>query len=472
MVRRGADGTLEYAGRGDDQVKVRGFRIELGEIESVLCAHGSVTRAVVVAREDRPGIKRLAAYLVTDSPAADVDMGAVREHVAAALPEYMVPSAFVVLEELPLNANGKLDRKALPAPEFTADHDARVAPRTDTERVLASVWGEVLGLQDVGVHDNFFDLGGDSIISLQVVSRARSAGLTLSSRDVFQHPTIAALAAVVPAPVTDGMVTTTAEQGPLTGAVPTLPAREWFFETHPVAPEHFNMSLALELDPATDETVLRTALEAVLAQHDALRTVFAGPASARFADLAAVTAEHVLTAHDLPEDDAAAEQRWQELTAAAQADLDLDGGPLVRVLFGRRGAGRAPWLLLTAHHLVVDGVSLRILLEDLTAAYEQAAAGRTPDLGPKSASVRQWAQELTAHTADGGFDDQAAYWSSVTEQADPELPVDLPGGANTVASARTVSVALSVADTEALLQRVPGVYRTQVNDVLLTALAR
>ncbi|MFE7469452.1 condensation domain-containing protein, partial [Streptomyces sp. NPDC057499] len=335
-----------------------------------------------------------------------------------------------------------------------------------------SVWGEVLGLQDVGVHDNFFDLGGDSIISLQVVSRARSAGLTLSSRDVFQHPTIAALAAVVPAPVTDGTVTTTAEQGPLTGAVPTLPAREWFFETHPVAPEHFNMSLALELDPATDEAVLRTALEAVLAQHDALRTVFAGPASARFADLGAVTAEHVLTAHDLPEDDAAADQRWQELTAAAQADLDLDGGPLVRVLFGRRGAGRAPWLLLTAHHLVVDGVSLRILLEDLTAAYEQAAAGRTPDLGPKSASVRQWAQELTAHTADGGFDDQAAYWSSVTEHADPELPVDLPGGANTVASARTVSVALSVADTEALLQRVPGVYRTQVNDVLLTALAR
>ncbi|MEU3221479.1 condensation domain-containing protein, partial [Streptomyces sp. NPDC006971] len=264
----------------------------------------------------------------------------------------------------------------------------------------------------------------------------------------------------------------TAEQGELTGEVPTLPAREWFFETHPVAPEHFNMSLALALDPETDESALLMALGAVLSQHDALRTTFSGRTSARYEDRSSVTAEGIFASHDLPEDDAEAEARWQRLATAAQADLDLDGGPLIRVLLGRRGAGRAPWFFIAAHHLVIDGVSLRILLEDLSTAYEQAAAGHTPDLGPKTTSVRQWAQELAAHTARGGFDAQRAHWTSVTAQADHRLPLDNPDGTNTVASARSVSVALSVEETEALVQRVPAVYRTQANDVLLTALAR
>ncbi|MFF4097799.1 condensation domain-containing protein, partial [Streptomyces sp. NPDC001834] len=470
VVRRHADGTLEYAGRGDGQVKVRGFRIELGEIESVLVAHEKVNQAVVVAREDRPGVKRLVAYVVTDG--SGPGLAGVREHAAGLLPEYMVPSVFVVLDELPLNANGKLDRRALPVPEFTGDEAGYVAARTGTEEILASVWAEVLGLDQVGVHDNFFDLGGDSIISLQVVSRARRAGLALSSRDVFQHPTISSLAAVVPAVESDVAPTSTAEQGELTGQIPTLPAREWFFETHPVAPEHFNMSLALALDPETDEAALLRALGAVLSQHDALRTTFAGRTSARYEDGSAISVEGIFASHDLPQDDAEAEARWQQLATAAQSDLDLDGGPLVRVLLGRRGAGRAPWFFLAAHHLVIDGVSFRILMEDLSTAYEQAVAGHTPDLGPKTTSVRQWAQELANHTARGGFDAQRDYWASATARADHRLPLDNPDGTNTVASARTVSVALSVEETEALVQRVPAVYRTQANDVLLTALAR
>ncbi|MEU9851633.1 condensation domain-containing protein, partial [Streptomyces sp. NPDC047985] len=310
------------------------------------------------------------------------------------------------------------------------------------------------------------------IISLQVVSRARRAGLALSSRDVFQHPTISSLAAVVPAVESDVAPTSTAEQGELTGQIPTLPAREWFFETHPVAPEHFNMSLALALDPETDEAALLRALGAVLSQHDALRTTFAGRTSARYEDGSAISVEGIFASHDLPQDDAEAEARWQQLATAAQSDLDLDGGPLVRVLLGRRGAGRAPWFFLAAHHLVIDGVSFRILMEDLSTAYEQVVAGHTPDLGPKTTSVRQWAQELANHTARGGFDAQRDYWASATARADHRLPLDNPDGTNTVASARTVSVALSVEETEALVQRVPAVYRTQANDVLLTALAR
>ncbi|MFE7466679.1 amino acid adenylation domain-containing protein, partial [Streptomyces sp. NPDC057499] len=472
VVRRGADGVLEYAGRGDDQVKVRGFRIELGEIESVLCGHGSVSRAVVVAREDRPGVKRLAAYLVTDGPDADVDMGAVREHVAAALPEYMVPSAFVVLEELPLNANGKLDRKALPAPEFTADQGVRVAPRTDTERVLASVWGEVLGLADVGVHDNFFDLGGDSIISLQVVSRARRAGLAVSSRDVFQHPTIAALATHArPVAEDAGTRTRLVEAGTVSGTVATTPVREWFFETHPVAPGHFNMAASFALPDGMDPDALRTAVAALTTQHDALRSTFAreddGTWTGRLT--AGTDPDAVLTLHELPDGDAG-DNAWDVVVRDAQAGLDLAAGPLVRVLV-RTGTDGPVRVVVVAHHLVMDGVSWRILLEDLATAYEQARAGRTPDLGPKGTSVRQWADRLTAYVREGGFDDQLDHWREAAAAA-VRIPVDHPGGDNTVASERTVSVSLTAQETRALLFDVPGAYRTRPNDVLLAALTR
>ncbi|MFD5753643.1 amino acid adenylation domain-containing protein, partial [Streptomyces sp. NPDC127033] len=485
VVRWHGDGSLEYAGRGDDQVKVRGFRIELGEIEAVLSAHPGVARAAVVAREDVPGVKRLAAYVVAER-AGDVDIAAVREHVASALPEYMVPAAFVVLGALPLNANGKLDRRALPAPEFEAPGTAFVAPRNEAERVLCEVWAEVLGLNRIGTEDNFFDLGGDSIISLQVVSRARRAGLALSSRDVFLHPTISALAlAVQPS---DGDTETLAEQGALSGAVLTLPAHEWFFETHPVAPGHFNLSVAVALAPSYDEDALRAALAAVLAHHDALRMTFGAPSTvdgtrnAVYGD--ALRVESVLEVHDLtdspelaepPQPAADADARWHSAFVDAQSGLDLAQGPLIRFVLGRHGSGssdRPARLAVIAHHLVMDGVSLRVLMEDLSTAYDQIVAGRQPDLGPKGTSVRQWAARLAEHTAAGGFDDQIPYWQAVTDGAATRLPVDLPDGRNTVASQRAVSVALTPEHTEALLHRVPAVYRTQANDVLLAALAR
>ncbi|MFE7467008.1 condensation domain-containing protein, partial [Streptomyces sp. NPDC057499] len=386
------------------------------------------------------------------------------------------PSAFVVLEELPLNANGKLDRKALPAPEFTADHDARVAPRTDTERVLASVWGEVLGLQDVGVHDNFFDLGGDSIISLQVVSRARRAGLAVSSRDVFQHPTIAALATQVDlagAQGTEGVGDGTARQEPVSGVVATTPVREWFFETHPVAPGHFNMSLAFVLPGNTDLDALRAAVGALVARHDALRSTFVQGADGTWTGRIApdIDLDAVLTVHPLPAD--GTEEAWHEAVVTAQAGIDLAAGPLVRAVVGTGPDGDAPArLLITAHHLVIDGVSWRILLADLATAYAQAVAGVVPDLGPRTSSVRDWADRLTAYVREGGFDDQTAYWRSVAETATVDLPLDMPTGSNKVADQAAVSMFLAPEETHALLHQVPGRYRTQINDVLLAALAR
>ncbi|MFF4675207.1 amino acid adenylation domain-containing protein, partial [Streptomyces sp. NPDC001279] len=473
VVRWHADGTLEYAGRGDDQVKVRGFRIELGEIESVLVAHERVSQAVVVAREDRPGVKRLAAYVVAHG--SELDVAAVREHVAVVLPEYMVPAVFVVLDELPLNANGKLDRKALPAPEFTGDEEAYVAPRTGTEQVLASVWAEVLGLEQVGVHDNFFDLGGDSIISLQVVSRARRAGLSLSSRDVFQHPTISTLAPHARALDVDAASRSRlTESGTVIGVVAPTPVREWFFETHPLAPGHFNMAAAFTLPDDTDLGVLRTAVAALAAQHDALRSTFIQDVEGVWTGRIApdIDLDAVLAFHTLPEDgDPDTEARWQALVRDAQAGLDLATGPLMRVLV-RTGTAGPVRVVVVAHHLIMDGVSWRILLEDLSTAYEQTAAGRPVDLGPKGTSVRQWADRLAAYTARGGFDAQLAYWRDATGAVTSRIPVDRPGGDNTVASERTVSVSLSAAETRALLLDVPGAYRTRPNDVLLAALTR
>ncbi|WP_301128295.1 non-ribosomal peptide synthetase, partial [Streptomyces cacaoi] len=472
VVRRAADGQLEFVGRSDDQVKIRGLRIELGEIEAVVGGHEAVEQAAVVVREDRPGIKQVVAYLVPgpgrELPAQDE----LRRFAGAALPDYMVPSAFVSLPELPVNASGKTDRRALPAPP-AAGEGGHTEPVTGTEQVLCDIWAEVLGLPRVGVDDNFFALGGDSILSIQVVSRARQAGVEITSRDVFLRQTVAALAAAAGTSGGSGRTALLAEQSTVTGPVAATPIREWFFATHPQAPAHFNMAMDCELAPGTRPELLREAVGAVLAHHDALRSVFPRTADGgRSGHIpAAADLDAVFTVHDL-NDAPDAEERWRELTGRTQAGLDLDAGPLLRVLAGQRGPGGPLRLLIVAHHLVMDGVSWRILLDDLAAAYAALSAGGVPDLGRKTTSVRQWADRLNAHVAAGGFRDQGAYWRAAAAGAPTDVPLDTPGGDNTVACQDTVSVTLGAEQTEALLHRVPGVYRTQVNDVLLAALAR
>ncbi|MEV4908369.1 amino acid adenylation domain-containing protein, partial [Streptomyces albidoflavus] len=463
-VTRHPDGRLHFLGRTDTQVKIRGHRIEPAETEAALLGHPEVSRACVLAREDRPGSKYLAAYVVGTTGAEEL-----RAHLARSLPEYLVPSAFVLLDALPLTPNGKVDHRALPAPDRTAG-TAHTAPSTPAEETLAAIWAEVLGTERVGVHDNFFSLGGDSITSLQVVSRARRAGLALSSRDIFLRQTVAGLAAS--AAGTEPGEASRAPQGVVSGPVGPTPVREWFFAHHPVAPAHFAMSLAFELAPGTEVRALREAVAALLGHHDALRSVFTRDADGHWAGhlAPAVDPDAVLTVHRLaPEGE---REAWEELARAAQSGMDLARGPLFRVLVGERGPGRPAWLFVAAHHLLVDGVSWRVLLEDLGRAYEQAAAGSPVELGPKTASVVQWAERLARRAAEGGFDGQREYWQGVGEAAATALPVDLPGGGNTMADQATVEVALDAEETAALLHQVPEVYRTRTDDVLLTALAR
>ncbi|MFE9921507.1 non-ribosomal peptide synthase/polyketide synthase [Streptomyces sp. NPDC005774] len=460
LVRWTADGDLLYLGRTDDQVKVRGFRIELGEVEAALARHPQVAAAAARVVE-HDGHKRLVGYAVPrggDAPApADL-----RAFLARTLPDHLVPAVVVPLERLPLGATGKLDRRALPEPVWSAatTTGGTRPPRTATERTLAAIWSEVLGVPDVGATDNYFALGGDSILGIRIVSAARRAGLALTPRHLFQHQTVAELATA--AEEFPAVTAAAAEQGPVVGDVPLTPVQHWLFDTLTGDPARFTQAVSFELATDTDETLLRAALAAVLEQHDALRTRYEPAGGGRWHQHGTPpgAAPH-LEVHDAPMAPAA-------VAAGLCAGFDLTRGPLLKAALCRTNGHRPPVLLLAAHHLVVDAVSWRVILEDLDAAHRALRAGAPPDLGAKTTSFREWARRLAAHTADGGFDDEITHWSALRPTA---LPTDLTGG-NTAADEETVTVTLGSEDTRRLLQDVPDAYRTRVNDVLLCALGR
>ncbi|WP_172381755.1 non-ribosomal peptide synthetase [Streptomyces sp. MNP-20] len=469
VVRFGGDGELHFVGRADDQIKLRGFRVEPAEIEARLTAHAGVAEAVVSVCE-HAGRKRLAAHVVPAPAAAAPTVRELRAHVAAELPDYMVPAAFVTVPELPLTANGKVDRGRLPAPDWSAAGDtAYRPPRTEAERVLSGIWADLLGVDRVGADDNFFTLGGDSILSIQVVSRARAAGLGLTPRDLFRHPTVAALAAA------GGSAGAVAGTGPVTGEVPLTPIQHWFLDPGPRRPEVFDQCLLVETAGDVDADALRRALAALWSHHDALRARFVrggdgawrqhcpGPDEA---------APDLLEIVDLSGPDAeAAEAAEARATAEAHAAFRLATGPLLNA---RLFTGTRPRLLLTVHHLVVDGVSWRILLEDLDTAYQQARTGEPVRLPERTTSVQEWARRLRARTASGGFADQRAHWEDVARHCAAPLPLDTGAApdSTTMADVRAVTVRLDRERTDDLLRKVPGAYRTRIDDVLLTALGR
>ncbi|MFJ8935178.1 non-ribosomal peptide synthase/polyketide synthase [Streptomyces sp. NPDC102365] len=492
IVRWSADGELHFVGRADDQVKIRGFRVEPTEIEARLTAHPAVAEAVVSLYE-HAGRKRLAAHLVPVHRAAVPSADELRAHVVAELPDYMAPAAFVALAELPLTANGKVDRRRLPVPDWTVGGGSRYrTPRTDAERTLAEIWAQLLGVERVGADTNFFTLGGDSILSIQVVSRARAAGLALTPRDLFRHPTVAALAAAA----TTGTAVPVAGTDPVSGGVPLAPIQHWFLEPGPPRPEFFNQSVVVETPGDVDPAALRRALAAVYAHHDALRCRFVRSADGSWhQECPAVGAEtpELLAVHDVGgPGGTAAEETEARVTAEAHASFRLAQGPLLaaRLFTGTTGASTdttggtagttGARLLLVVHHLVVDGVSWRVLLEDLETAYGQALAGDPVRLPERTTSVQEWTRRLRAHTAAGGFAAQREHWETVARHCAAPLPVDGDGadttadvdGDNTMADVDTVTVRLDRRRTDALLREVPAVYRTRVDDVLLTALGR
>ena len=457
-----ADGTLEFLGRFDEQVKVRGFRVETGEVAAVLRDHPAVADAAVIAREDAPGARRLVGYVAGPDRAA-LEAADFRAFLKERLPDYMVPSAFVALDAIPLTPNGKVDRARLPAPAAPRiEEGAFAAPRTPAEETLARVWAEALGVERIGIHDNFFALGGDSILSIQIVVRAAREGVRVTPKQMFTHQTVAELAAAAgTAPTAE------AEQGPVTGPVPLTPVQRWFFAQELAEPHFFNLALLFQPREALDAALAERAVAALLAHHDALRLRYTRGADGWEQSGAGldgpVPFEHVdLSA--LPASDRGA--AMTERATALQAGLDLTDGPLVRfALFELGEEGQR--LLLVAHHLVTDAVSLGILTEDLEAAYRQLARGGDVHLPAKTTSFRAWTERLAAHARTEEVRAELPFWR--TQAGDP-LPVDHFGGSNAEGQSDRVVVELDEEETRALLQEVPAVYNTRINDVLLAAL--
>ena len=469
LVRYLSDGNIEFLGRLDRQVKIRGFRIELSEVETAIASHPAVGETVVIAREDIPGHKYLAAYIVCNQKEA-LTSRTLREFLKEKLPSYMVPGAFIMLNALPLTPNGKVDRQALPTPDKASQEleTTFVAARTSQEKLLVQIWCEVLRLQQVSIHDNFFALGGDSILGILIIAKAKQAGLQLTPRQIFKHQTIAELAAVAR---TTG--TRKAEQGSVTGSLPLTPIQHWFFAKNLPEVHHYNQAFLLEGPPTFDSTLLQQALQQILVHHDALRLRFT-KSEAGWQQFNALPDEAVpfsqVDLSALPPNQQT--EAIETTSAQLQASLNLQSGPLVRVALFHLGDYKPSRLLLVIHHLAVDGVSWRILLEDLQTAYQQLEEGCSIQLPAKTTSFKHWAFKLTEYAGSSVARKERTYWQSLSRTQITRLPLDCSEGDNTEASARTVSVSLNVEETRALLQKVPKAYGTQINDVLLTALVQ
>ncbi|WP_436498518.1 amino acid adenylation domain-containing protein [Actinokineospora sp. HUAS TT18] len=419
LARWTADGVLEYLGRADDQVKVRGFRIEPGEIGAVLADHPAVARAAVIVREDKPGDRRLAAYLVpADGP---IDTAAVRAHLAATLPDYMVPAALIELDELPLTANGKLDRRALPAPGHTAGR----APRTSREEILCGLFARTLGVDAVGVDDSFFAMGGHSLLATQLISRVRAAfGTELSVRALFQTPTVAGLAAVLD----DGESARTAVRPePRPDRVPLSFAQQrlWFLNRLEGPSATYNIPGALRLRGPVDRAALEAALGDVVVRHEALRTVFT--------DVAGEPCQVVLTDHrpELAVVECAEAEVAELVRAAAGHVFDLAAPPLRVTLFATAPGEHV--LLVVVHHIAADGWSIGPLLRDLGTAYQARTAGHAPGWAPlpvQYVDYTLWQRRLLGDAADPEslLSEQLAFWGANLAGV-PEclaLPTDRP----------------------------------------------
>ncbi|MCS0634799.1 amino acid adenylation domain-containing protein [Streptomyces sp. LP05-1] len=475
LVSLGADGALRYHGRTDDQVKIRGFRVEPGEIAAALTARPGVrTAAVVARRENGAGPRRLVAYLVPRDPAAPPDTEELRAALGRALPAHMVPAAFVTVPALPLTPNGKLDQHALPAPEFTGSADA-APPQGPVEEALAAAFAEVLGLPEVGAGDGFFALGGDSILAIQLVARARAAGLRLSPREIFEHATVRELAALLAArpdasgATRSGAGTTAASTG-AAGTAPVTPIMAWLAERGGPA-GRFSQAMLLTLPPDADPGRLTTALEAVRRHHPVLRARF-DLASGTFAVPEEASEGGTGPALDTAAGSTALDEKTLTAgTDALAAELDPAAGRLLRARYYPAVAGRTGRLLLVIHHLAVDGVSWRILQDDLAAAWAAVAEGAEPRLGPVPTPFRAWALTLAGQAAPRAA--EAGLWRRALDlPAGP--PLLRPAAAlGTVAEARHHTVALPPAATRALLTGGAERYGAGgVQDLLLAALAR
>ncbi|MFG2513957.1 amino acid adenylation domain-containing protein [Streptomyces sp. NPDC048584] len=461
------DGNLQFVGRRDHQVKIRGYRIETGEVEAALAAHPRVRHAVVSAPPGASGRRRLVAHAVAD-PGAQVGRQELRDWLTERLPPYMLPSVIVLLDAMPLDSNGKVDRKALAvlsAADTREDAPSR-GPAGPLEERIAAIWQRVLGVDELGAHDNFFALGGDSILTMQIAAEARRAGLRITPKDIFLYPTVVSLAPHV-TPDSPSEVAAATEIVDATGPLRLTPVQQWFLDQDLTDAHHYNQSVQLELD-SPDPVALESALRAVIDRHDALRLRFTRSPDGWHQTV--VPSEdsfrlRVVTATDRDGRQGPLDDEADQL----QASLDVARGPLVAAALFGLGDDRPSRLLITVHHLAVDTLSWRSILVDLAESYEAALRGEpwSPPAPPTTFS--HWTRSLGRYADEVAPALDQAYWIGMLTDI-PRLPRDFPGGRHTVRRTGTVTARLSSEDTAALTG-IPASGRMRVDEVLLTALA-
>ena len=465
LARYLSDGNIEFLGRIDNQVKIRGFRIELGEIEAVLATHPQINQTIVIAREENSGNKRLVAYVVTDS---EITTTQLREYLKAQLPDYMVPSAFVTLDSLPLTPNGKIDHQALPAPEIERETEY-VAPRTEVEQILTNIWQELLPVNLVSIHDNFFEIGGDSILSIQVISRARNSGIQISAKQIFHRQTIAELATVAKT-----IITPNSKQGIITGIAPLTPIQHWFFEQQTEEIHHYNQSVLLEIPHNIKPELLEKAVEKLIEHHDALRLSFTQIASEYKQTNQGLDNQVPLTVIDLSQTPIEEQpQEIEKLASQYQGSLNLSTGQIIQVVMFNLGEKIDGRLLIIIHHLAVDGISWRILLAELETLSQQLINEQPPKLAPKTTAFIDWATKLNNYAQSELIKQELNYWLNQPWSKTTPIPLDYPENQpqNKVASAVNISVKLNSQETNILLGAINEAYNTQINDILLSALS-
>ncbi len=390
----------------------------------------------------------------------------IKKFLEKKLPDYMIPSYFVEIEEIPLTPNGKIDRKMLPDPrvERILTNVAYVPPRNETEQKLADIWSKVLGVEKVGIYDNFFELGGDSIISIQIVSRAKQDKLDLTPKDIFKHQTIAELAKV--SNVNGSKII--AEQGLVTGEIALTPIQSWFFEEDFENKDHWNQAFMLKVKDTVEISVIENAINALVQQHDVLRLAYhieKGIWTQKYTKLLKFELE-VVDCSNLSGEELS--KSIEKHSSKTQGSLSITGGELFKAVLFKTGNYNE--LLIAINHLVVDGVSWRIIIEDLQKACWQQINNKEIELGLKTSSFKQWSEKLTEYAKSDKLAKELKFWNETISKSNEPLPIDF-SGENTGISAKNISVKLNKKLTKQLLKEAGKAYKTEINDLLLTALA-
>ena len=482
-VRTRHDGQLEFLGRIDKQIKLRGFRIELGEIEQAILQSDEISHAAVelvdipnqVESSSSAG-KQIVAYLQRQTPSSTVETlsadsqlaDAIRRRLGKRLPNYMLPSILIDMPELPRLPNGKIDRSSLPQPQFEPATAVTHPPTNQLETALQEIWQDLLNHDNIGVHDNFFSIGGDSIVALQMIARARHQGIQLRPRDLFENPTIAGIASHADEVNTEGIEIH--DPGSEVGEAPLAPIQNWFFELSLNHPEHWNQAILLQVNEPLQEDLLSESINELSTQHPALRATFNRANDQWRQTITPPGSTPPLTV--VRQDTNDADEVIERIGAQVQSSFKLDTGPLWHIVYFDLTVDNRPVrrLLVACHHLIIDGVSWRILLADLQLTYRQLQrTGKTQHV-PPTTFASNWVRHLKSSQ---DLLEDNLYWDDIDKQvAKLSLPIEQPNGDNLMGNSRSQSLRLSEKSTTQLLKSVPENYAIRSEELIIAALVQ